>query len=161
MKWYYRFIKRRQYNLFIQIPTSVGQKLLDGWEDLSRSCVTEMLAMRRDLAIVLLYNQQHPHQVPIEILPISNICNFNESPQSVEPLHSSTLNVKGAGETVINTGNHGDYHAIFAHCAFVLTFLGRWQGEGKSYYSILQCIEWEQMPTNDNFESSISYVSFG
>ncbi len=31
MRWYYRFIKRRQYNLSIQRPTSVGQKLPEGW----------------------------------------------------------------------------------------------------------------------------------
>jgi hypothetical protein len=128
MKWYYRFIKRQQYNLSIQQPTSVGQKLPLGWEDMWLSCVTELLALQRDPAIVSLYNQQHPNQVPVEILPISNVCNFDQSPQSVEPLHSSTLNVKGDGEAVISTGMY--IPAAYHVCTYLHPDLGRWQGEG-------------------------------
>ena len=102
LKWYYYFIKHRQYNLSVQRPTSVGQKLPAGWGDLWRTCVTELLVMRRDPVLVY---PQRPY--PVEILHISNICNFYQSPQSVEtePHHSTTLNVnlKGAGEAMITT----------------------------------------------------------
>jgi hypothetical protein len=119
MRWYYRFIKRRQYNLSIQRPTSVGQKLPEGWQDLWRTCVSELLEMRRDPEILSLYNQQHPNSVPLEILPISNICNFDQSPQSVEPLHSSTLNVKGAGQCVLNTGEYV-HVGMLCTCSYLL-----------------------------------------
>ncbi len=106
IRWYYCFIKRRQYNFSIQRPTSIGQKLPIGWEALWRTCVSELLALRQNSENVAAYNIQHPDQLPVKILPISHVCNSDQSPQSVEPLHSTTFNVKGAGEAVVKTGMH-------------------------------------------------------
>ncbi len=40
----------------------------------------------------------HPGQTPGNILPLSHVCNFDQSPQSVEPIATTTLGMKGAGE---------------------------------------------------------------
>ena len=40
----------------------------------------------------------------VDILPVSHVCNFDQSPQSVEPIAATTIGVRGAGEAPINTG---------------------------------------------------------
>jgi hypothetical protein len=104
MQWFYRFITRRKYNLSIQKATSIGQKLQDGLRTTWRRCVTEMFELRRREDIVSDYNRQRPGQTPVDILPVSHVCNFDQSPQSVEPIATTTLGVPGAGEAPINTG---------------------------------------------------------
>ena len=56
--------------LSIQKPTSVGQKLPDGWQEMWRSCVKEVLALRSNPEIVEAFNRQRPHEMPVEILPV-------------------------------------------------------------------------------------------
>jgi len=104
MPWYYRYINRRAHHLSIQKPTSVGQKLPDGWQDFWRTCVKDVLALRRHPDILQAYNSHRPDQVPADILPVAHICNFDQSPQSVEPVANTTLAPKGSGECVVKTG---------------------------------------------------------
>ena len=70
-------------------------------------CVKEVLALRRKARnpeIAEAFNRQLPHEMPVEILHVSHICNFDQSPQSVEPVANTTLAPKGTGECVVKTG---------------------------------------------------------
>ena len=84
----------------IQKPTSIGQILPDGWQEMWRSCVKEVLALRRNPEIVEAFNRQRPHEMPVEILPVSHICNFDQSPQSVEPVANTTLARRESGNVL-------------------------------------------------------------
>ena len=69
-------------------------------------CVKEVLALRRKARnpeIAEAFNRQLPHEMPVEILHVSHICNFDQSPQSVEPVANTTLARKGTGERVVKT----------------------------------------------------------
>ena len=70
LSWYYRVISRGQNHRSIQKPTSIGQILPDGWQEMWRSCVKEVLALRRNPEIVEAFNRQRPHEMPVEILPV-------------------------------------------------------------------------------------------
>ncbi len=44
-EWYFLSIKRRQHHLIIQKPTSVDQKLPDGWQKFWRNSVSEIMIL--------------------------------------------------------------------------------------------------------------------
>ena len=66
--------------------------------------VTGLKELRQRPNILLEYNKQHQGQTPVDILPILHVCNFDQSPQSVDIIPGTTLGVRGAGEAPINTG---------------------------------------------------------
>jgi hypothetical protein len=108
--------------------------------------------VHRDPRITVPYNQQHPETVPVEFCRSpteSDACNLpvDQSLQSVAPLHLSTLNVKGAGQAVINTSKH----LCDAHCS-VTVFLQSDLGNGRVK---------DRVSANNNFQGPISNNSRG
>ena len=55
--------------------------------------------------------------MPVKILPVSHICNFDQSPQSVEPVANTTLAPKGTGECVVKTGGKEKDRVTTQFCA--------------------------------------------
>ena len=51
---------------------------------------------------------RNPPELPVEILPGLHICNFDQSPQSVEPVANTTLAPKGIGECVVRKFGQGE-----------------------------------------------------
>ena len=52
--------------------------------------------------IVDVFNKQGPDKMPLDSLPVSYICNFDQSQKSVEPIANRTP--KETGECVVKTG---------------------------------------------------------
>jgi hypothetical protein len=52
--------------------------------------VTEMLELCRRGDIVAEYSSQLPGMPPVDILPLSHVCNFDQSPQSVKLIATTT-----------------------------------------------------------------------
>jgi hypothetical protein len=74
-----------------------------GWQEYWRQGVSDTLALRRRSDILALFNASRPHEVPVNILPISHLFILDQSPQSVDPVHTTTLAPKGAGECGVST----------------------------------------------------------